>query len=58
MINHSAINIFKFYCEDALTGKIYKEQIGVIRTNCLDCLDRTNVIQTKIAWKMLEMQVS
>ena len=51
-------NIFKFYCEDALTGKIYKEQIGVIRTNCLDCLDRTNVIQTKIAWKMLEMQVS
>lgn len=25
-----------------------------MRTNCLDCLDRTNVIQTRISWKVLE----
>ena len=25
-----------------------------MRTNCLDCLDRTNVTQTKIALKILE----
>jgi hypothetical protein len=26
-----------------------------MRTNCLDCLDRTNVTQTKIALKILEI---
>jgi len=28
---------------------INKEQSGVIRTNCIDCLDRTNVVQSVIA---------
>jgi hypothetical protein len=53
----NVFNIFKFYCEDTNTGEIHKEQCGVMRTNCLDCLDRTNVIQTRIAWRMLELQV-
>ena len=26
----------------------------MVRTNCLDCLDRTNVIQTKITIKVFE----
>ena len=25
-----------------------------MRTNCLDCLDRTNVVQTKIAFRIIE----
>lgn len=25
-----------------------KEQLGVVRTNCIDCLDRTNVTQVVI----------
>jgi hypothetical protein len=25
------------------------KQYGVFRTNCLDCLDRTNFFQTKLA---------
>ena len=25
----------------------------MIRSNCLDCLDRTNVIQTRISWNAL-----
>jgi hypothetical protein len=54
----NVFNIFKFYCEDVNSGEVHKEQCGVIRTNCLDCLDRTNVIQTRIAWKMLEVQVT
>ena len=29
-------------------------QKGVIRTNCLDCLDRTNVFQTKVLLCMIE----
>lgn len=28
-------------------------QNGIIRTNCIDCLDRTNLIQTKIALDIL-----
>ncbi|CAD8094946.1 unnamed protein product [Paramecium sonneborni] len=31
-------------------GKLINIQNGVVRTNCLDCLDRTNVFQTKIAF--------
>jgi hypothetical protein len=53
----NVLNIFKFYCEDVNTGEIIKEQNGIMRTNCLDCLDRTNVIQTRFAWKMLEIMV-
>lgn len=54
----NVLNIFKFYCEDSNNGEIIKEQMGIIRTNCLDCLDRTNVIQTRFAWKMLEIMVN
>ncbi|CAD8100139.1 unnamed protein product [Paramecium sonneborni] len=32
------------------SGKLLNIQNGVVRTNCLDCLDRTNVFQTKIAF--------
>lgn len=28
-------------------------QKGVVRTNCLDCLDRTNVVQSFISWDVL-----
>jgi len=28
---------------------IFKKQKGVVRTNCMDCLDRTNVVQSVIA---------
>ena len=53
----SVFKIFKFYHENSSTGQKLKEQTGIIRTNCLDCLDRTNVIQARIAWKVLENQV-
>ena len=45
--------IFQFFCEDGKTGEVHKEQRGIFRTNCLDCLDRTNVIQTRLAWLAL-----
>lgn len=34
----------RYHLQD-LEGKIVQEQKGVIRTNCIDCLDRTNVTQ-------------
>jgi hypothetical protein len=33
--------------------KIISEQSGIFRTNCIDCLDRTNVIQTAIGLEVL-----
>ena len=33
------------------------EQRGIFRTNCIDCLDRTNVVQSAIARVVLEIQV-
>uniref|UniRef100_A0A7N0UIM5 SAC domain-containing protein n=1 Tax=Kalanchoe fedtschenkoi TaxID=63787 RepID=A0A7N0UIM5_KALFE len=38
-------------------GEKLVEQCGVVRTNCIDCLDRTNVTQSMIARKMLETQL-
>jgi hypothetical protein len=48
--------IFKYHHEKD-QGKIIKKQGGIIRTNCLDCLDRTNVVQARIGWKVLELLV-
>ena len=36
---------FRYALEDLDTKSVVLEQVGVFRTNCLDCLDRTNVIQ-------------
>ncbi|CAF1196498.1 unnamed protein product [Rotaria sordida] len=33
------------------------QQTGVFRTNCVDCLDRTNVVQTLLAKRILEQQL-
>ena len=38
---------------DVLTDSLVQEQNGVFRTNCLDCLDRTNVVQSFLAKKHL-----
>jgi hypothetical protein len=38
-------------------GKILEKQKGVVRTNCIDCLDRTNVTQSLLGRKALEMQL-
>ncbi|KAG9027258.1 hypothetical protein FS837_004336 [Tulasnella sp. UAMH 9824] len=33
-----------------------KVQSGVVRTNCMDCLDRTNLMQTSIAKRAIDQQ--
>ncbi|GLT92711.1 hypothetical protein SLE2022_105360 [Rubroshorea leprosula] len=38
-------------------GKIMQEQKGIIRSNCIDCLDRTNVTQSYLAQKALNLQL-
>ncbi|XP_044473946.1 phosphoinositide phosphatase SAC8 isoform X1 [Mangifera indica] len=38
-------------------GNIIQEQKGVVRSNCIDCLDRTNVTQSYLAQKSLSLQL-
>ncbi|XP_056686933.1 phosphoinositide phosphatase SAC8 isoform X2 [Spinacia oleracea] len=38
-------------------GRVLEEQKGVIRSNCIDCLDRTNVSQSYLARKSLDFQL-
>ncbi|CAG9533964.1 unnamed protein product [Cercopithifilaria johnstoni] len=38
-------------------GNVLCNQYGVIRVNCLDCLDRTNAVQTLIGFQVLGIQL-
>ncbi len=51
----SDFEVFGYYVS---TSKGVKQQQGVFRTNCVDSLDRTNVVQGMLARKQLEMQLS
>ena len=48
------LELFNFFTCNLKNNEIYSLQKGVPRVNCLDCLDRTNVIETRISWKILE----
>ena len=45
----------KYYWND---GEVVLNQEGVFRVNCLDCSDRTNVVQRIIAVKILDLQLA
>ncbi|KAI0179179.1 SacI homology domain-containing protein [Hypoxylon sp. FL1284] len=38
-------------------GQLERKQDGVLRTNCMDCLDRTNVCQSSFGKFMLDLQL-
>ena len=46
---------FTFFIKER-TGRqrVLQEQKGIFRTNCIDCLDRTNIVQTKIGMNTLQ----
>jgi hypothetical protein len=44
------------FCWIDKTGQIVREQRGVIRTNCVDCLDRTNFVQSAISRSIVSVQ--
>mmetsp|Transcript_5987 Transcript_5987/g.5306 ORF Transcript_5987/g.5306 Transcript_5987/m.5306 type:complete len:268 (+) Transcript_5987:649-1452(+) len=48
------IENFRFYAEDTVKKTIQLTQKGIVRTNCMDCLDRTNVVQGKVAMIMFD----
>ncbi|XP_057869703.1 phosphoinositide phosphatase SAC8 isoform X1 [Cryptomeria japonica] len=39
-------------------GKSMEEQTGILRVNCIDCLDRTNVTQSLLGQKVLDYQLN
>lgn len=43
-----------FYTKDGTSSTITKRQRGVVRTNCIDSLDRTNVVQSVIAHRIMD----
>jgi hypothetical protein len=45
----------KYYWND---GEVVLKQEGVFRVNCLDCSDRTNVVQRIIALQVLDLQLA
>lgn len=40
-----------------VNGQQTSRQSGVLRTNCMDCLDRTNVVQSACGRRALELQL-
>lgn len=40
------------------SGSLHSAQDGVFRTNCIDCLDRTNVVQSMLAKRSLQKTLS
>lgn len=44
-----------YYLYDVTNKKIISEQHGIFRTNCLDCLDRTNLIQQILSLQAFKM---
>lgn len=47
---------FSYFLVDA-AGMVVTNQEGVFRSNCMDCLDRTNVIQSLLARRSLQVQL-
>lgn len=39
------------------SGSVMSVQQGVFRTNCIDCLDRTNVVQSMLGHRSLSLQL-
>ncbi|XP_006460370.1 hypothetical protein AGABI2DRAFT_150338 [Agaricus bisporus var. bisporus H97] len=52
------IDRFGYSMCDASTDEIITEQKGVFRTNCLDCLDRTNFVQDILSKTTLEQYLA
>ena len=46
-----------YYTEDLNTGEVLSHQQGVVRTNWMDWLDRTNFAQTKLALYVIQKQL-
>ena len=44
-----------YFCYDVQEDHIVSEQNGIFRTNCLDCLDRTNLVQQLMSHELFKI---
>lgn len=51
---HSSLEQFGWFAYDTDAAEVITRQDGVFRVNCLDCLDRTNLVQQVICQLVLE----
>ncbi|KAI9305413.1 SacI homology domain-containing protein [Cunninghamella echinulata] len=52
--SNAVADTYGFFLTDSDDNHIISTQQGIFRTNCMDCLDRTNVVQSEISRKMLQ----
>ena len=50
-------NYFHYQMSSSSEGKLISKQTAIVRTNCMDCLDRTNVVQSVLASWVLQNQL-
>ncbi|CAG8465940.1 11156_t:CDS:10 [Funneliformis mosseae] len=55
--NFSKIGYFWQASKTTNEAEIHCKQAGIFRTNCMDCLDRTNVVQSALAREVLNLQM-
>ena len=48
---------YSYFMMDPAHGAVVSVQQGVFRSNCIDCLDRTNVVQSMLARRSLVAQL-
>eukprot|EP00842_Homolaphlyctis_polyrhiza_P003461 jgi/Hompol1/4115/HPOL_003487-RA len=53
-----ALERFGYLVCDSQTKTPFMRQTGIFRTNCLDCLDRTSVVQTYFARRILDIHLT
>lgn len=51
-------SLHSFCWNEKRNDKNTRQQTGVLRTNCMDCLDRTNVVQSAVAGWALSAQLA
>ncbi|TPX50429.1 hypothetical protein SeLEV6574_g00906 [Synchytrium endobioticum] len=49
---------YAYFMADSQNGTPVAQQAGVLRVNCLDCLDRTNVIESLFARYVIEKHIA
>ncbi|TPX33752.1 hypothetical protein SmJEL517_g03470 [Synchytrium microbalum] len=54
----ASLDDFSYFLADTQSGNPVAQQNGVMRINCLDCLDRTNVIECLLARYIIEKHVA
>lgn len=53
----AALRYFYQDVTNSSTGRPQRTQSSVVRSNCMDCLDRTNVVQSALANFVLTQQL-